>query len=160
MAAADVQTSLERISAETTVSRLLHVASTELAGHSDAARVSVSRVIGDLLVELSNYDRSGQELPLELFLVTDYPLTQEVIEQRVPRVVLRDDPDADAAETALLGKLGFDSLMMLPLHSAGQSWGLVEIYGDGRAFTPEEVEQSAAVVAEVGAVLAGLEGRA
>ena len=156
----NVEASLERISAQTSVSQLLTVASTELAGLLDARRVSVSRVIGDLLVELSNYDRSGQELPLELFLVTDYPITQEVIEQRVPRIVLRRDPDADEAETALLEKLGFESLLMLPLHSGGQSWGLVEIYGDGREFLPDEVEHAAAVVAEVGTVLAGLEGRA
>ncbi|MEO5576464.1 MAG: hypothetical protein ABIR67_11655 [Gaiellaceae bacterium] len=42
----------------------------------------------------------------------------------------RADPGPDPAEAALLERLGFDSLLMLPLRSHGQSWGLVEIYGD------------------------------
>lgn len=159
MAAADVQSSLEKIAVETTVSRLLHVASTELAAHSDAARVSVSRVIGDLLVELSNHDRAGREPPLELFLVTDYPLTQEVIEAGEPRIVLRASPDADPAESKLLERLGFASLLMLPLRSRGQNWGLVEIYSDEDGFSEHEIATATAIVEVVGDRLALLESR-
>ena len=71
---------MEKIAAERSVSRVLHVACGELVELLDATFASVSRVIGDLLVELSGYRRDGGEHPLELFLVTDYPLTQEVIE--------------------------------------------------------------------------------
>jgi GAF domain-containing protein len=159
VAAADVWTSLEKISAETTVSRLLHVASAELAAHSDAARVSVSRVIGDLLVELSNHDRDGLESPLELFLVTDYPLTQEVIEAGEPRVVLRGAPDADPAEANLLERLGFASLLMLPLRSRGQNWGLVEIYSDEDGSSEQEIATATAIVESVGDRLVLLESR-
>lgn len=155
----DVAAALERISAQRSVSRLLAVASAELAGLLGAQSVSVSRVIGDLLVELAHHERSGKELPLELFLVTDYPLTQEVIDERVPRIVQRADPGADPAESELLGRLGFDSLLMLPLRSRGQSWGLVEAYGDAAAFAPAAVEAATAIVAELGEVLAALEGR-
>ena len=79
MAAADVSPSLEKIGSEQSVSRVLHVACGELVELLDATFASVSRVIGDLLVELSGYRRDGGEHPLELFLVTDYPLTQDVI---------------------------------------------------------------------------------
>ena len=123
MTAADIDRSLEKIRAETSVSRLLNVTCAELAAMLDASRCSVSRIIGDLLVELSDFHRSGDPPALELFLVSDYPLTQEVIDSGEPRVVLRNDPSADPAETALLERLGLDSLLMLPLRSRGQNWG-------------------------------------
>lgn len=142
------------------MSRVLHVACGTLVELFDASFASVSRVIGDLLVELSGYRRSGEPHPLELFLVTDYPLTQEVIEGGEPRVVRRADPGADPAEASLLERLGFDSLLMLPLRSHGQSWGLVEVYAaDDRVFGQADVERAQTIVAHVGEVLAVLEHR-
>jgi GAF domain-containing protein len=142
------------------VSRVLHVACAELVVLFDATFASVSRVIGDLLVELSGYRRSGEPHPLELFLVTDYPLTQEVIDAGEPRIVRRADPGADPAEAALLERLGFDSLLMLPLRSHGQSWGLVEVYvAEDRVFAADDVEQALQMVARVGEVVAVLEHR-
>jgi GAF domain-containing protein len=159
VALADVSPSLEKIGAEQSVSRVLNVACGELVGLLDATFASVSRVIGDLLVELGGYRRDGGEHPLELFLVTDYPLTQEVIRDGEPRVVRRADPGADPAEAALLERLGFGSLLMLPLRSHGQSWGLVEIYGDDRDFDQEEIETATSIVDRVGERLAVLEHR-
>ena len=159
MAAADLQPAFERIEAEASVSRVLHVACGELVELLDASFASVSRVIGDLLVELSGFQRSGAERALELFLVTDYPLTQEVIQNGVPRVVRRSDPGADPAEAALLERLGYDSLLMLPLRSHGQSWGLVEIYADDRLFAGSEIEDAQAIVERVGELLGVLEHR-
>jgi GAF domain-containing protein len=160
VAAVDLSTSIQRIEAETSVSRVLHVACGELVELCDATFASVSRVIGDLLVELSGYRRSGEDHPLELFLVTDYPLTQEVIDGGEPRIVRRADPGADPAEAELLSRLGFDALLMLPLRSHGQSWGLVEVYADDdRLFPPEQVAAARSIVERVGDVLAVLERR-
>ena len=160
MAAADLSDSLDKIGAEHSVSRVLHVACGELVELLDATFASVSRVIGDLLVELSGYRSDGGEHPLELFLVTDYPLTQDVIQIGEPRVVRRADPGADPAEAALLARLGFDSLLMLPLRSHGQSWGLVEIYiEDDRTFSADEIESAQAIIERVGELLAVLEHR-
>ena len=132
---------MEKIAAERSVSRVLHVACGEL-------------------VELSGDRRDGGEHPLELFLVTDYPLTQEVIQIGEPRVVRRADPGADPAEAALLARLGFDSLLMLPLRSHGQSWGLVEIYiEDDRTFSADEIGSAQAIIERVGELLAVLERR-
>jgi GAF domain-containing protein len=160
VAAADVQTAIERIEAETSVSRVLHVACGELVELLDATLATVSRVIGDLLVELSGFRRSGAPHALELYLVTDYPLTQEVIQDGEPRVVRRADPGADPAEAALLERLGFDSLLMLPLLSHGQSWGLVEVYtADDRPFGENEIEHARRIVERVGELVAVLEHR-
>jgi GAF domain-containing protein len=156
MATQDIERSLTRISAETTISSLLHVACQELVTTLDAAGCSVSRTIGDLLVELAQCMRTEDPLPLALYLVSDYPLTQEVIERGEPRVVSRADPNADPAETDLLERLGFDSLLMLPLQSRDR-WGLVEIYGDGREFGTTEIETAAALVGGVGELMAELE---
>ena len=154
-------TSLQRIEAETSVSRVLHVACGELVELFDATFASVSRVIGDLLVELSGYRRGGEHRPLELFLVTDYPLTQEVIDGGEPRIVRRADPGADAAEVALLERLGYDSLLMLPLRSHDQSWGLVEVYSDeDRGFSAELVGAAEQIVQRVGDLVDVLERRA
>jgi GAF domain-containing protein len=160
MGSPDIDRSLEKIAAETSVSRLLNVTCTELADLLDASRCSISRIIGDLLVELSDYLRSGVEPTLELFLVSDYPLTQDVIDSGEPRIVQRSDPSADPAETALLERLGFDSLLMLPLRSRGQNWGLVEIYADDRDFQPAEIELAITTVDRVGELLAALESGA
>jgi GAF domain-containing protein len=158
---AKVESSLERIAAETSVSRLLNATCVELVGLLDVSRCSMSRIIGDLLVELSDHLRSGESRPLELFLVSDYPLTQEVIETGEPRVVMRSDPDADPAEAELLARLGSDSLLMLPLRSRGVNWGLIEIYADDRPFTEEEIQVAITIADRVGALLAELEsGRA
>ena len=140
--------------------RVLHVASGELVELLDASYASVSRVIVDLLVELSGFRRSGEPHALELYLVSDYPLTQEVIDAGEPRVVRRADPRADPAEAALLERLGFDSLLMLPLRSHGQSWGLVEVYtADDRLFGADEIEQAERIVERVGELVAVLEQR-
>jgi len=155
----DIATSLQKIEAEESVSRVLHVACGELVELFDARFASVSRVIGDLLVELSGYRRSGEPHPLELFLVTDYPLTQEVISAGESRIVRRSDPVADPAEVALLERLGFDSLLMLPLRSHGQSWGLVEIYGDDRDFAEDRIHTARELLGKVGQLVAELEHR-
>lgn len=154
---AEVAGALERIEAETTVSRLLHVACTELVELLDAPRAVVSKVIGDLIVELSEHDRADSRRPLELFLLSDYPFTQALIEAGGPRIVLLSDLDADAAETALLARLGHDSLLMVPLRSRGKNWGLVEIYGGGSGFEEARVAAAYALVEGVGELLAELE---
>jgi GAF domain-containing protein len=159
MATADVERSLARISAETDVSSLLSAACEELVTVLDAAGCSVSRTIGDLLVELAQCMRTAEPLPLALYLVSDYPLTREVIEQGEARVVSRVDPNADPAEAELLARLGFDSLLMLPLRSRDH-WGLVEIYGQRPEFGTSEIETAASLVDGVGELLSELESEA
>lgn len=157
MTAAEVERSLARISTETTVSDLLNAACEELVTMLDAAGCSVSRTIGDLLVELGQFTRVADPLPLALYLVSDYPLTQDVLEQGEPRVVSLADPNADPAEAELLERLGFDSLLMLPLRSRIDTWGLVEIYGDDRGFGAHEVALATSLVEGVGGLLTELE---
>ncbi|MDQ2909781.1 MAG: GAF domain-containing protein, partial [Actinomycetota bacterium] len=123
-----------RLDRETTVRGLLATTCRELVELLEATACVVSRVLGDLLVGLDEYTTSGR--PLEHgheYLISDYPLTREVVESGEPRRVSRLDADADPTEAELLEKLGFESLLMVCLPSGGECWGLVEVYaGEGR----------------------------
>lgn len=123
---------------------------------------TISRVIGDLLVDLIQHRESGEPDSLgHGYLISDYPLTREVIEQRRPQTVFLGDPDTDEAEAALLRALGFDSLLMVPIEAGGAAWGLVEVYGaQGRRFEDHEVEVVTGLVQQVGERLEQLEQRA
>jgi GAF domain-containing protein len=125
--------------------------------HSPAC--TVSRVIGELLVDLIQHkdaargDRLGHG-----YLISDYPLTRAVIEELEPRTVYIGDPDADPAECALLAELGFDSLLMVALESDDAAWGLVEIYGEqGRRFNDDDVTLAVELSREVSEQLGRLE---
>ena len=105
----------------------------------DAQRCAISRAVGELLVEMTAHQAAGTTPQLDLYLASDYPLTQEVLERGEPRLVSRDAADADPAESELLRRLGFSELLMLPLSANGTRWGLVEVYGNERPFGSPEV---------------------
>jgi GAF domain-containing protein len=105
----------------------------------DGSGCVVSRVVGDLLVELVDYTPTGRSLQLgHGYLVSDFPLTREVLELREPRVVSLHDEDPEPNEARLLLELGFDSLLMLPLVVGDELWALVEIYRTGEKSFNEE----------------------
>ena len=123
----------------------------------DAPACTISRVIGDLLVDLVQHRREGSMDRLgHGYLISDYPLTRAVIEDREPKTVYAGDPDADSAETSLLGELGFDSLLMLPIEAEDAAWGLVEVYGNGRRFEAADVDVARLLAAQAGEVLGQL----
>jgi GAF domain len=120
---------LEALAAETTIRGLLGSACRELVELLDATACAISRVIGDLLVGLDEHTRSGRPLAHgHEYLISDFPLTREVVETGEPRWVSRLDEDADPNEAVLLEKLGFEALLMVCLPATGDCWGLVEIY--------------------------------
>jgi GAF domain-containing protein len=130
---------------ERTVRGLLETACRELVEMLEAEACAISRVVGDLLVALAEFSRGHD--PLELgheYLISDYPLTLEVVQQGKARAVslLEDPPEPNEAE--LLERLGFESLLMVCLPAAGDCWGLVEIYADEKRFD----ERQAALAAE------------
>src|ERR671930_363476 len=132
-----VTAAAEQLRACATVAELIGVTARAFVEVLDAPACTISRVIGDLLVDLVQHRRSGATDRLgHGYLISDYPLTRTVIEERAPRTVYTGDPDADAAETNLLGELGFDSLLMLPIEAEGSAWGLVEVSENGRRFEP------------------------
>jgi GAF domain-containing protein len=147
------------LAGETTVRGLLNATCRELVGLLGGSACAVSRVVGDLLVGLAEYTSSDRR-PLELgheYLISDYPLTQEVVEGGEPRRVSVLDDDPEPHEAALLERLGFDSLLMVPLPSSGHCWGLVEVYADGRRFDEASGSLAERVAAYAGTLLEPLE---
>ena len=144
--------------AETTIRGLLGTACREGVELLDATACAISRVIGDLLVGLDEHTTSGRPLAHgHEYLISDFPLTREVVEGGEPRWVYRLDPNADEQEATLLSKLGFESLLMVCLPSGGSCWGLVELYLEHGEFDPERAELAARFSSRVGELLERLE---
>jgi GAF domain-containing protein len=149
----------ERLRAEKTVPGLLGATARAYVELLDAPACTISRVIGDLLVDLMQHQKSGKPDRLgHGYLISDYPLTRAVIEERRPQTVSRDDPEPDENELKLLRELGYDALLMVAIEGRDGAWGLVEVYGEkGRRFKVEEVELAQDLAEEVGEILKQLE---
>ena len=126
----------------------------------DAPACTISRVIGDLLVDLMQHQKGGGT-PDRLghgYLISDYPVTRAVIEEGRPQTVSQDDPEPDESELRLLKELGYDALLMVVIEGGDGVWGLIKIYGEkGRRFNDEEVELAQEIAGEVGEILKQLE---
>jgi GAF domain len=144
-----------------TVPELMRTAARAAADTLDGDGCAISRILGDVLIELAEF--AGTRTTLYLghgYLVSDYPLTREVIEQRQPRTVYAPDPDADEAEVALLDELGFSSLLMVPICARHAVWGLAEIYREGiHRFVNTDAERATRLFEIVGDRVAELEDR-
>jgi GAF domain-containing protein len=130
-----VEQAVDALSTQNTVRGVLETACREITETLDASACLVSRVVGDLLVSLVEFSR-GERAPGigHEYLISDYPLTHEVIVRGEPRAVSLLDDLPEPTEADLLEKLGFQSLLMVCMPSRGTCWGLVEVYADGRRF--------------------------
>jgi len=125
-------------------------AAVEAAVEAVGARAgSISQMLGDVLLHLVEHVPGGGTLQTgHGYLVSDYPVTNEVLTTREPRTVAVADPGADASEVALLRQFGYEALLMLPLVVDGAVWGLVEIYDVGRTFGAEDARLVETALAE------------
>jgi GAF domain-containing protein len=149
----------ERLRAEQTVPGLLSATARAYVELLDAPACTISRVIGDLLVDLMQHQKSGKPDRLgHGYLISDYPLTRAVIEGRRPQTVSQNDPEPDENELKLLRELGYDALLMVAIEGGEGAWGLVEVYGEkGRSFKEEEIELAQEIAGEVSEILKQLE---
>jgi diguanylate cyclase (GGDEF)-like protein len=93
--------------------------------------VSVWDRAKDRVVTLYDYDPENADDAVPAgteYRLADYPATRAVLEDRQPRLVRVDDADADAAERALLTANGNTAVLMLPLDTGEQVFGLVELF--------------------------------
>lgn len=146
------------LEAETTVRGLLGAACRELVGLTGATACAISRVIGDLLVGLDEYTTSGRPLAHgHEYLISDFPLTREVVESGEARWLSRLDQNAEEHEATLLAKLGFESLLMVCLPASGGCWGLVEVYSEHGRFGEEDARLVERFAARTGKLLERLD---
>jgi GAF domain-containing protein len=134
---------------------LLKSTATELVDELDAQACAISRTIGDVLIMVTDLAPPGQTLQLGGgFLVSDYPLTQDVLTTGRPRTLTLLDPNVDPQEASVLRELGFASLMMFPLELNGGPWGLVEVYRtEPLPFTEDDLGAAGAIVSRAVAIV-------
>lgn len=150
----------EALERQTTVSGVLKTTCVELTNALRADACNLSRVIGQLLVDLVAYSKDGRRIMLgRSYLVPDYPVTQEAIDTMESRSVWLLDPNVDPSEAALLRELDFDALLMLPFPLDGRAWGLVEIYRTD-AFGKRDVELATAIIEHASAMIERVQRRA
>lgn len=119
---------LDALEQARSVADLLRVLAQALTAALGAEACLVSRAFGDMLVDLVEHS-PGHSIPGgHGYLISDYPATQRVLERGRPESILVSDPDADAREVELLERLGFQSLLMIPISIDSERWGLVEVY--------------------------------
>jgi len=128
---------------------VLSAATRELVESLEADACGISRVIGDMLILVTEHTSDGSTLQLgQGYLVSDFPETAVVLRTREARALAVGDPSADAAEEALLRDLGYGALLMLPLVFEGEVWGLVEVYrSETRAFSADEMRRGTELLA-------------
>lgn len=93
--------------------------------------VSLWEKADDRVLTLLAFDGGANavvDTPGTAFALADYPATRHVLERAQPLIVQAGDPAADPAERALLSQYGYGIMLMLPLVSGGQVFGLVELY--------------------------------
>ena len=148
---------VEALRTQTSLAGLLHTATREFVDAVDGVASAISRIVGDVLIQVAEHARDGRTLVLgHGYLISDFPLTQVVLEQKAPTVCSLLNDDCDPAEADLLRELQLDSLLMIPLPSGDVNWGLAEIYANGRVFSDEDVARAAPLAEAFGAQLATL----
>jgi hypothetical protein len=119
-----------------------------LVDETGASGCIVSRVIGDVLVQVAEHAVDGRTFQLGRgFLVSQFPTTAAVLESSIPRAVSVDDEDPDPAEVAVLETLAMASVLMLAMGASGNAWGLVEVYRESGTFAADEIERATRTVA-------------
>jgi hypothetical protein len=118
----------------------------------------VSRVIGDVLVQVAEYAPDARSFHLGRgFLVSQFPTTGDVLRGGGPRWVSLDDVDPDEAEAAVLRDLDVGAVLMLALRGRNGAWGLVELYrARSETFGDADARRAEAIVAEAEPVLLSL----
>lgn len=121
----------------------------------DADACAISRVIGEVIVLMTELSVDGRSLTRgHGYLVSQFPLTQQVLADGVPLTLSLADADADPAEARVLGDLGYSALAMLSLHVGGEAWALVEVYRESsRPFDAGDLGAAAAILEEAGSAL-------
>jgi GAF domain-containing protein len=120
---------------------VLEALAEDLVTRLEADACGISRVIGDVLILVAQRVPPNHTLLQgQGYLVSEYPVTADVLATGTSRALSLDDADVDEAEASVLREVGFGSLILAPLVVDGETWGLVEVYRiPARPFTEADV---------------------
>ena len=136
---------------------LLAATARRLVERLDADGCAISRSIGEALVLMAEYSVDGRPLTHgNGYLVSDFPLTLQVLAGGAPLTLSLLDADVDPAEGRVLQDLGYTALAMLSLRVGGEPWALVEVYRAApRRFDADDVAAAVAILDEAASALGG-----
>jgi putative nucleotidyltransferase with HDIG domain len=143
------------IAAEQVSQRMLRVASRELTLLLDAEACLVSQLEEGLLREIADFARSQRQVARGLsYYLADYPATAAVLESRMPSAISTADPGADPAELFVLREMDMQAVLLMPLVSDNEPWGLIEVYDSrARSFSAAERHLAELAATQIGALL-------
>jgi EAL domain-containing protein (putative c-di-GMP-specific phosphodiesterase class I) len=113
--------------------------------------IAISVIHGEELVVVG---KSGPDRGDERWRIADFPETARLLRELGTAQVHVADPEADPDEVELLRKLGYGSMLMLPVSCAGEAIGLFEAFStSGRPFSRFEIGRARIIALQVGATL-------
>ncbi len=131
-----------------------------MTGALQTARCTVSLWdrANDQLVTIQDYapaDPADVEPLGTLYALADYPASRAVLENREPQITRVDDPHSDAAERRFLLGTGHAAVLMLPLDTGEQVFGLVELFRDAHMppFAETDVQLARSLAAQAAVAL-------
>ena len=130
----------------------------ELAASCDAIQAELGS--DDLLIsiidgsELVVVGAGGPDRLEDRYVIGDYPETMRLLREQDSAQVLVSDPEADADEVAVLERLGYRSVLMLPICCGGRTIGLFEAYSRReRPWSRFEISRARIIALQLGAAL-------
>ncbi|HVL94782.1 MAG TPA: EAL domain-containing protein [Solirubrobacteraceae bacterium] len=88
------------------------------------------------------------------YVIEHYPETARLLREQDTSQVLVSDPDAEPSEIEVLRKVGYRSLLMLPVSCAGRAIGLFEAYRrDEMPWSRFEIGRARIIALQLGAAL-------
>jgi hypothetical protein len=120
-----------------------------------ASACTISRLESTTLVDTAGYAPNGWTLEREIgYLLSDYPITAQILRTGAPRVVGLAERDVDAGEAFVLRRLGMRSVLILALGSPPRPWGLVEVYDKrDRVFSEDDIAVAQLLTSHLAALL-------
>ncbi len=89
----------------------------------------ISKVEGERLADAVRHSMRDIDLGEDTaYLISDFPVTQDVLEKMSVKSISFLDDDLDRAEAFVLRELRMNCALLVPLVVHGRSWGLVEVY--------------------------------
>jgi diguanylate cyclase (GGDEF)-like protein len=115
--------------AEESVDGVLERLSKSVAFVVGGTAAIISKVEGPRLADVIRHSMRDVDLGEDTaYLISDFPVTKEVLEKISVRSISFLDDDLDRAEAFVLRELRMNCALLLPLVVHGRSWGLVEVY--------------------------------
>ncbi len=148
-----VSAQLSRISSAAELDDVFALIADELG----ADGVCFSRWLRDEHCVETVVDTSEPEDAGRRYNLSHYPSTIHVLDTGEAVQVLASDPGADLGEVSLLGQMGFQSLLMVPVVCRGERLGLLEAYSTReRPWTRSEINRARIISYQLGPVLEAL----